>query len=86
MKSVSLYEKKCILCGICSTNCPTGAISVDKEKRTWAVNTDLCMKCSLCISQCPKEALYFCETDENIIFKKLPPKIPTKKMASKAKR
>jgi formate hydrogenlyase subunit 6/NADH:ubiquinone oxidoreductase subunit I len=47
----------CILCGICSKKCPTDAISVDKNARTWSIQRMRCIQCSCCVDVCPKKCL-----------------------------
>jgi ferredoxin len=46
-------EEKCTVCGLCSTVCPTAAISINGNVAT---KTELCIRCSACIKTCPSEA------------------------------
>ena len=48
--------EKCILCGICMKKCPTSAITVDKEARTWSINPYSCVQCEACIRACPPKS------------------------------
>ncbi|MDR0308833.1 MAG: 4Fe-4S dicluster domain-containing protein [Coriobacteriales bacterium] len=47
----------CIFCKICEKRCPTYAIQVDKEDRTWSIDIFSCIQCQNCIRQCPKNCL-----------------------------
>ena len=46
----------CSKCGLCSKNCPFGAIQVDGEKRPSVIKA-LCKGCGLCAADCPKECI-----------------------------
>ena len=48
---------KCIFCGQCMRNCPTGAITVDRRARTWRINLEACVNCGTCIDNCPRKCL-----------------------------
>lgn len=54
---ISIVEKDCILCSICSKRCPTHAIKVDREGRTWTINRMDCVQCGSCADNCPKKCL-----------------------------
>lgn len=86
MKAVEVEPKNCIVCGICSSNCPTDALRVDKETRQWMITPELCISCGLCISQCPKECIHFNETDEKLMVYDIPELKPTKKKARRTVR
>lgn len=43
----------CAECGVCASECPTGAVSPDNLK---AVNQELCIGCMRCVSVCPTQA------------------------------
>jgi ech hydrogenase subunit F len=47
----------CILCGLCSRKCPTGAIKVDRAGRTWSISRFSCIQCGYCVENCPKKSL-----------------------------
>lgn len=49
----------CRLCKTCARKCPTGAIDVDKENRTWKRDVFSCVFCGDCIEACPKSCLSF---------------------------
>ena len=48
--------KDCIQCGICSANCPTGAISFQDAN---IYNESECVKCFVCSDACPVDANFF---------------------------
>lgn len=48
----------CIFCGICRKKCPTMAIGVNRDEKTWAIERFLCVQCNCCVEVCPKKCLY----------------------------
>lgn len=46
---------KCVSCGLCAGNCPTG--SIDYKNKT--VNNETCVKCFKCLSACRKSGLHY---------------------------
>jgi len=51
----------CIFCGICQKKCPTNALQVNKNKKSWTIERMACIQCSCCVEVCPKK----CLTNEN---------------------
>ena len=49
----------CVFCSLCAKNCPEGAITVDRQSKSWSVDEEKCVKCGKCVSKCPKKALAF---------------------------
>ncbi|HEX3017452.1 MAG TPA: 4Fe-4S binding protein [Caproicibacter sp.] len=47
----------CIFCGLCSKKCPTGAIKVDRNEKTWSISRFSCIQCGYCVESCPKKCL-----------------------------
>lgn len=54
---IEIVIDKCIGCGGCSRNCPSGAIKVDKIKGTWDINRFDCVQCGYCTQVCPVKCL-----------------------------
>ena len=48
----------CIFCGLCAKKCPTNAISMDKNERTWSIARMQCIQCNACAVACKKDALH----------------------------
>lgn len=48
-------SNKCVTCGLCLKNCPTGSIDL-KDK---IVDNETCVRCLRCISKCPKGSINF---------------------------
>lgn len=57
-----LTNETCNKCGICTFNCPMGAISIDDPSFVCGI----CIKCCRCVRDCPKEAKYF--NDEGFLY------------------
>ena len=47
----------CIFCGICARKCPTDALTVDRDAKSWAIARMGCIQCSCCVEVCPKKCL-----------------------------
>lgn len=47
----------CVLCGSCMRHCPSLAITVDRDKRTWSIQRMGCIQCADCVNNCPKNCL-----------------------------
>ena len=52
---------KCITCGACFRNCPSGSINL-KDKN---IDNELCIRCLKCMSVCPKQAVSFATVTDN---------------------
>jgi formate hydrogenlyase subunit 6/NADH:ubiquinone oxidoreductase subunit I len=48
---------KCIFCGSCQRVCPTQAICVEKNDRTWEIDRMRCCTCNGCVEVCPVKCL-----------------------------
>ena len=55
--SIDIEEASCILCGICAKRCPTNAIAVSRDQRTWTIERMQCVQCGGCVEVCPKKCL-----------------------------
>jgi formate hydrogenlyase subunit 6/NADH:ubiquinone oxidoreductase subunit I len=51
----------CIFCGICSKKCPSDAIDVNRNDKSWEIDPYKCIICGVCTEVCPKKCL---RTDE----------------------
>ncbi|OHB56064.1 MAG: hypothetical protein A2Y07_03080 [Planctomycetes bacterium GWF2_50_10] len=47
----------CIYCGICQKRCPSNALAVTREPKTWTLDPYKCIVCSYCVEACPKKCL-----------------------------
>jgi ech hydrogenase subunit F len=54
---IEIDIESCIFCGMCSRKCPTTAIEVDRNERTWEINRFCCIQCGCCVEVCPKKCL-----------------------------
>ena len=54
---ISIEIGKCILCVLCDRKCPTQAIKVDRQAKTWTIDRLRCIQCSVCVDVCPKKCL-----------------------------
>jgi ech hydrogenase subunit F len=55
--SISIDISKCIFCSICQKKCPTDAIVVKKDEKSWQINRLRCITCNACVDACPKKCL-----------------------------
>jgi ferredoxin len=51
------HEEKCIHCGACTSVCPAGALSLDRETMEVIFQPSLCVACEHCIPACPTNAM-----------------------------
>ena len=49
--NILIIPEKCKRCGLCSRNCPVGAISGDRENG-YKIDTEKCIKCGACSANC----------------------------------
>ena len=61
-EGVEIDMSSCVLCGICAKKCPTSAIAVDRQNKTWTIHRSDCTLCESCVTACPKKSLTKCET------------------------
>lgn len=54
---VEINIDECIMCGICSRKCMSGAITVDRNNKTWSIERMGCVQCQACVNACPKKCL-----------------------------
>lgn len=56
-EGVQIDMNSCVLCGICAKKCPTSAIAVDRQAKTWTIRRGDCTLCESCVDICPKDSL-----------------------------
>ena len=54
---IEIEIEDCIFCGICSRKCPTDAIAVNRDEKSWTIERMGCIQCSCCVEVCPKNCL-----------------------------
>jgi formate hydrogenlyase subunit 6/NADH:ubiquinone oxidoreductase subunit I len=52
----------CIFCGICSKKCPSNAINVSRNDKSWEIDPFKCIICNVCTEVCPKKCI--CNIEE----------------------
>jgi ferredoxin len=50
---------RCVQCGLCSWNCPTGVDVRSYARRGAAIDDPRCIRCGTCIARCPRSVLGF---------------------------
>jgi len=48
---------RCISCSICVKKCPSQAIVLNKEAKTWQIDRFRCVVCNSCVDTCPAKCL-----------------------------
>lgn len=56
-KTAYVTKDRCMACGLCETNCPFSAITVDTAEGCAVVNTVLCKGCGVCTASCRMSAV-----------------------------
>jgi ech hydrogenase subunit F len=47
----------CVHCGLCARRCPTAALTVSREERTFTIEQLRCIACGVCVDVCNKQSL-----------------------------
>jgi ech hydrogenase subunit F len=55
---VTIDESTCISCASCQRVCPSQAIVVEKEAKTWQIDRLRCVVCRACVDACPVKCLF----------------------------
>jgi len=50
---------RCVQCGLCSYNCPTGIDVRGFARRGLPIDDARCIKCGTCVARCPRAVLQF---------------------------
>jgi formate hydrogenlyase subunit 6/NADH:ubiquinone oxidoreductase subunit I len=54
---VTIDASQCISCGICQRKCPSQALFISKEEKTWQIDRLRCVVCNSCVDTCPVKCL-----------------------------
>ncbi|HDS62641.1 MAG TPA: 4Fe-4S dicluster domain-containing protein [Methanofollis liminatans] len=54
---VTIDPSQCISCGMCMRKCPSDAICVSREEKTWEIDVLRCHVCNCCVEVCPVHCL-----------------------------
>ena len=54
---IRIDQGRCVDCGICSSVCPSGALSTQAPSWRLQFDTQSCLVCEQCIPSCPLEAI-----------------------------
>ena len=57
--TLQFTKDHCVYCTVCAKKCPTGALSVNRTQKRWAIDRLLCITCGCCVEACPKKSLAF---------------------------
>jgi len=55
--SIGIVIEDCIFCNICAKKCPTDALTVDRDVKSWTIARMGCIQCNCCVDVCPKHCL-----------------------------
>ena len=55
--SIRINISECIFCGFCSRKCPTSALVVSRDQKSWEIDRLRCIICGYCVDVCPKKCL-----------------------------
>jgi len=53
---IRLDHEKCVVCGLCTSLCRPGALTLDEQSRL-VFDKDLCVYCEACVIACPRRAV-----------------------------
>ena len=54
---IAIRIEACIFCGLCGKKCPTAAIRVSRDNKSWEIDRLKCITCNACVESCPKKCL-----------------------------
>lgn len=71
---IEYYDDKCIRCGLCARDCPSGACTMKKfeedKKPRPVFDLSICLFCGQCAEVCPKDAIFLSKKFEFSTFDK----------------
>ena len=50
-------DRVCYQCGLCTSICPTGALSIKRPEMEVVFDPEVCSACELCVAVCPPRAM-----------------------------
>ena len=56
-EDIVLLEEKCTHCGLCTSVCPSGALSINRKTMEVIYEPEMCVACLECIYVCPLRAI-----------------------------
>jgi len=57
---ITIFDRWCKSCGLCSAFCPTRTIIADEEGRPSVIESERCTGCQWCVMHCPDLAISIC--------------------------
>ena len=54
---VARDDEVCYQCGLCTSVCPTGALSISRPDMEVTFDPDKCSACEMCVAVCPPRAM-----------------------------
>jgi ech hydrogenase subunit F len=54
---IDIEIDKCTFCGACEKRCPSDALKVTRDPKSWTLNPYACVICGYCIEVCPKKCI-----------------------------
>ena len=55
--TIEFDVETCNYCMLCMRRCPSAAITVSREERTWSIEQLPCIACNVCVEVCAKKSL-----------------------------
>jgi formate hydrogenlyase subunit 6/NADH:ubiquinone oxidoreductase subunit I len=55
--TIEFDVQSCVHCGLCARRCPTAALTVSREERTFTIEQLKCIACGVCVDVCNKQSL-----------------------------
>lgn len=54
---IDIEIDKCTFCGACEKRCPSHALAVSRDPKSWTLDPYSCIICGYCIEVCPKKCI-----------------------------